>query len=43
MPDPKAPVAPVAKAPLAPVASPPAPAPAVLAIDERFAQLAQTS
>ena len=40
MPDPKAPVAPVAKAPLAPVASPPAPAPAVLAIDERFAQLA---
>jgi len=38
MPDPKAPVAPVAKAPLAPVASPPAPAPALLAIDERFAQ-----
>ena len=38
MPDPKAPVAPVAKAPAAPAANPPAAN--ALAIDERFAQLA---
>jgi hypothetical protein len=37
MPDPKAPVAPVAKAPAAPAANPPA---AANALDERFAQLA---
>jgi hypothetical protein len=40
MPDPKAQAAPVAKAPVASAANPPAPAPATLAIDERFAQLA---
>jgi hypothetical protein len=40
MPDPNAPVPPVAKAPVAPAASPSATAPNTIAVDERFAQLA---